>query len=128
RNHSWMVGYSETGCSAPIIVEKSPSLKRDPLLADRIKRLRTVPGVGPITALACILDSPFHGCELKCNCRNNIIRGAAVTVIVLLILAVVSTAGATIAAALLLLVTLEYLWSHVVSQSNPPQSVINSAD
>jgi len=27
------------------------SLQRDPLLADRIKRLRTVPGVGPITAL-----------------------------------------------------------------------------
>ena len=27
------------------------SLQRDPLLADRIQRLRTVPGVGPITAL-----------------------------------------------------------------------------
>jgi transposase len=27
------------------------SLERDPLLAERIKRLRTVPGVGPITAL-----------------------------------------------------------------------------
>jgi len=27
------------------------SLQRDPVLADRIKRLRTVPGVGPITAL-----------------------------------------------------------------------------
>ena len=27
------------------------SLQRDPLLAERIKRLRTVPGVGPITAL-----------------------------------------------------------------------------
>ena len=27
------------------------SLQRDPLLAERIKRLRTVPGVGPITAI-----------------------------------------------------------------------------
>src|SRR6201984_151405 len=27
------------------------SLERDPVLADRIKRLRTVPGVGPITAM-----------------------------------------------------------------------------
>jgi hypothetical protein len=27
------------------------SLQRDPVLADRIKRLRTVPGVGPIAAL-----------------------------------------------------------------------------
>jgi len=27
------------------------SLERDPVLADRIKRLRTVPGVGPITTL-----------------------------------------------------------------------------
>jgi hypothetical protein len=27
------------------------SLPRDPMLADRITRLRTVPGVGPITAL-----------------------------------------------------------------------------
>jgi hypothetical protein len=27
------------------------SLRRDPLLADRIKRLRAVPGVGPIAAL-----------------------------------------------------------------------------
>src|SRR5437660_11322534 len=27
------------------------SLQRDPLLAERIKRLRTVPGVGPTTAL-----------------------------------------------------------------------------
>jgi transposase len=26
------------------------SLQRDPLLAERVKRLRTVPGVGPITA------------------------------------------------------------------------------
>ena len=27
------------------------SLQRDPLLAERLRRLRTVPGVGPITAL-----------------------------------------------------------------------------
>jgi len=32
------------------------SLKRDPLLAERIKRLRTVPGVGPITALTWALE------------------------------------------------------------------------
>jgi transposase len=32
------------------------SLQRDPLLADRISRLRTVPGVGPITALNWALE------------------------------------------------------------------------
>jgi transposase len=32
------------------------SLERDPLLAQRIKRLRTVPGVGPITALTWALE------------------------------------------------------------------------
>jgi len=32
------------------------SLRRDPLLAERIKRLRTVPGVGPITALTWALE------------------------------------------------------------------------
>src|SRR5271163_2021350 len=32
------------------------SLQRDPILADRIKRLRTVPGVGPITALTWALE------------------------------------------------------------------------
>jgi len=32
------------------------SLERDPVLADRIKRLRTVPGVGPITALTWALE------------------------------------------------------------------------
>jgi transposase len=31
-------------------------LRRDPLLADRIRRLRTVPGVGPITALTWALE------------------------------------------------------------------------
>jgi transposase len=33
------------------------SLERDPLLAERIKRLRTVPGVGPITALTWALET-----------------------------------------------------------------------
>ncbi len=32
------------------------SLRRDPLLAERIERLRTVPGVGPITALTWALE------------------------------------------------------------------------
>jgi transposase len=40
------------------------SLERDPLLAERLRRLRTVPGVGPITALTWALEvgdtSRFH--------------------------------------------------------------------
>src|SRR6476660_4646780 len=32
------------------------SLERDPLLMERLKRLRTVPGVGPITALTWVLE------------------------------------------------------------------------
>ena len=40
------------------------SLERDPLLADRLRRLRTVPSVGPITALTWALEvgdtSRFH--------------------------------------------------------------------
>jgi transposase len=32
------------------------SLQRDPLLAERLKRLRTIPGVGPITALTWALE------------------------------------------------------------------------
>ena len=32
------------------------TLERDPLLAERLKRLRTVPGVGPITALTWALE------------------------------------------------------------------------
>src|SRR5580704_10700282 len=32
------------------------SLQRDPLLADRVQRLKTVPGVGPITALSWALE------------------------------------------------------------------------
>ena len=34
--------------------------KRDPVLADRIKRLRAVPGVGPITALTSSSASSFR--------------------------------------------------------------------
>jgi transposase len=33
------------------------SLERDPLLAERLRRLRTIPGVGPITALIWVLRS-----------------------------------------------------------------------
>jgi transposase len=40
------------------------SLSRDPLLAERVKRLKTIPGVGPITALTWALEigdvSRFH--------------------------------------------------------------------
>jgi Transposase IS116/IS110/IS902 family len=32
------------------------SLERDPFLAERLKNLRTVPGVGPITALTWALE------------------------------------------------------------------------
>ena len=32
------------------------SLERDPLLSERLKRLRTIPGVGPITALTWALE------------------------------------------------------------------------
>ena len=32
------------------------SLERDPLLSDRLKRLRTIPGVGSITALTWALE------------------------------------------------------------------------
>jgi transposase len=32
------------------------SLERDPLLAERLERLRTIPGVGPITALTWVLE------------------------------------------------------------------------
>jgi transposase len=32
------------------------TLERDPLLSDRLKRLRTIPGVGPITALTWVLE------------------------------------------------------------------------
>ena len=40
------------------------SLERDPMLAERLERLRTVPGVGPITALTWVLEigdvAPFQ--------------------------------------------------------------------
>ena len=36
------------------------SLERDPLLSDRLRRLRTVPGVGPITALTWALEVGRH--------------------------------------------------------------------
>src|SRR5207253_6296505 len=39
------------------------SLQRDPLLAERIKQLRTVPGVGPITAAS---TSTRWICLLRC--------------------------------------------------------------
>jgi transposase len=32
------------------------SLERDPMLSERLRRLRTVPGVGPITALTWVLE------------------------------------------------------------------------
>jgi transposase len=32
------------------------SLQRDPILAERVKRLKTIPGVGPITALTWVLE------------------------------------------------------------------------
>ena len=32
------------------------SLERDPMLAERVRRLRTIPGVGPITALTWVLE------------------------------------------------------------------------
>ena len=32
------------------------SLERDPLLSERLRRLRTIPGVGPITALTWALE------------------------------------------------------------------------
>jgi transposase len=65
------------------------SLQRDPLLAERIKRLRTVPGVGPITALTWALEmgevSRFpsirqalsycvNECELLCGRRDRVPR------------------------------------------------------
>ena len=43
------------------------SLQRDPILAERIKNLRTVPGVGPVTALTWALEigdvSRFHSAK-----------------------------------------------------------------
>ena len=40
------------------------SLQRDPLLAERVKRLRTVPGVGPIAALTWALEiGMYRACD-----------------------------------------------------------------
>jgi transposase len=46
-----IVGPPRVGCAVLV-----GSLQRDPLSADRIERLRTVPGVGPITALTWALE------------------------------------------------------------------------
>src|SRR5438034_5756665 len=45
------------------------SLQRDPLLAERIKRLRTVPGVGPITALTWALEMRSEERRVGKECR-----------------------------------------------------------
>jgi hypothetical protein len=44
------------------------SLERDPLLAERLKRLRTVPGVGPITALTWALEIGIEVVSLDRKC------------------------------------------------------------
>ena len=54
------------------------SLQRDPLLADRIKRLRTVPGVGPITALTWALEMGRFRASPRSN-KPSVIAGFAVT-------------------------------------------------
>jgi transposase len=65
------------------------SLERDPLLADRLRRLRTVPGVGPITALTWALEvgdtSRFHSikqaisycglCSAEKSSADKVMRG-----------------------------------------------------
>jgi transposase len=65
-----MAGNEEIDCVRPLLklsretINRSQkldyalvsSLERDPLLAERLKRLRTVPGVGPITALTWVLE------------------------------------------------------------------------
>src|SRR5664279_3174303 len=65
-----MAGNEEIDCVRPLLklsretINRSQkldyalvsSLERDPLLAERLKRLRTVPGVGPITALTWALE------------------------------------------------------------------------
>ena len=43
------------------------SLQRDPVLADRIRRLRTIPGVGPITALTWALEIG----DVRASARSN---------------------------------------------------------
>jgi transposase len=65
-----MAGNEEIDCVRPLLklsretINRSQkldyalvsSLERDPLLAERLQRLRTVPGVGPITALTWVLE------------------------------------------------------------------------
>jgi len=65
-----MAGNEEIDCVRPLLklsretINRSQkldyalvsSLERDPLLAERLKRLRTLPGVGPITALTWVLE------------------------------------------------------------------------
>lgn len=49
------------------------SLERDPVLADRIKRLRTVPGVGPITALTWALEmGDVSRFSRQVRCRSQV--------------------------------------------------------
>jgi transposase len=54
------------------------SLQRDPMLADRIKRLRTVPGVGQITALTWALEigdvSRFRTIKQAASAEMNAVR------------------------------------------------------
>ena len=50
------------------------SLQRDPMLADRIKRLRTVPGVGPTTALTWALEKLARYARLDPNILRPILH------------------------------------------------------
>jgi len=50
------------------------SLERDPLLADRLRRLRAVPGVGSITALTWALEvgDIFRFHQSACLCGSSL--------------------------------------------------------
>src|SRR5215471_11652682 len=54
------------------------SLERDPLLTDRLQRLRTIPGVGPITALTWALEvgdtSRFRSIKIRVRIRLTRVR------------------------------------------------------
>ena len=54
------------------------SLQRDPLLAERIKRLRTVPVVGPITALTWALEMERFRNSPR-SAKPSVTAGSAVT-------------------------------------------------
>ena len=70
-----MAGNEEIDCVRPLLklsretINRSQkldyallsSLQRDPLLSERLKRLRTVPGVGPITALTALVQICARG-------------------------------------------------------------------